>query len=276
MKIFFHNDLDGHCAGAIVWNFHSQDGEFIEVDYKDKIDVDAIQPNEEIIILDFSFKPDVMAKVLEKTKRVIWIDHHKTAKEYPYLGLVGGLRDFEDKSMSGCELTWNYFCDENDVPEAVLLIGDYDKWALKFQPDCFEFYEGMKLEKNDPKALVWGILFGPNADPWVDEIKEHGEVAIKYRDNYCAEIIKSNGYEIEIDGYKGFALNLYGFGSKTFGDLFHTYDFCLAYIHDGEKFTVSLYSGKIDVSVIAKKYGGGGHVGASGFTCEILPFKKLL
>jgi nanoRNase/pAp phosphatase (c-di-AMP/oligoRNAs hydrolase) len=47
---------------------------------------------------------------------------------------------------------------------------------------------------------------------------------------------------------------------------------------DGSQYTVSLYSETIDVSVIAKKHGGGGHKGAAGFVCPKLPFhshKKL-
>ena len=43
---------------------------------------------------------------------------------------------------------------------------------------------------------------------------------------------------------------------------------------DGDKWTVSLYSTSVDVSEIAKKYGGGGHKGASGFHCKELPFMK--
>ena len=54
-KVFFHNDLDGRCSAAIVYNFYDKSANYIEVDYKDKIDVDAIKPNEEIIIVDFSF-----------------------------------------------------------------------------------------------------------------------------------------------------------------------------------------------------------------------------
>ena len=52
------------------------------------------------------------------------------------------------------------------------------------------------------------------------------------------------------------------------------YPVCIAYIHDGEKFTVSLYSESVDVSVIAKAHGGGGHKGAAGFICAELPFTK--
>ena len=54
MKCFYHNDLDGRCAGAIV--FHSvgikpKKGnhklEMIEIDYKDTIDVGKIKKNEQ-------------------------------------------------------------------------------------------------------------------------------------------------------------------------------------------------------------------------------------
>ena len=54
-------------------------------------------------------------------------------------------------------------------------------------------------------------------------------------------------------------------------------DIFISYIRLPENhWTVSLYSNKqpeIDVSKIAKKYGGGGHAGASGFQCDELPFK---
>jgi len=36
-----------------------------------------------------------------------------------------------------------------------------------------------------------------------------------------------------------------------------------------------MYSKTVDVSKIALKYGGGGHVGASGFQVKELPFKKV-
>ena len=38
---------------------------------------------------------------------------------------------------------------------------------------------------------------------------------------------------------------------------------------------VSLYTDKsdVDVSIIAKAYEGGGHRGAAGFNCKILPFE---
>jgi len=274
MRIYFHNDLDGRCSAAIVYNLYCDNGIFIEVDYKDIIDVNAIQSDEEIIIVDFSFKPDVMEKVLEKTKRVIWIDHHVTAKEYPYIGNVGGLRDFENKSRSGCELTWEYFCGEENVPDVVRLIGDYDKWALKYKPDSFNFYEGLKLENTNPKALIWKNLFDKTfGSQWTQDIIEHGKTAVIYRNNYCNDMCKEYGYEVEFEGHKGFATNIYRFGSQGFGERFSKYDFCISYIYDGKQFIISIYSENIDISAIAKKYGGGGHLNAAGWICEKLPFE---
>ena len=64
------------------------------------------------------------------------------------------------------------------------------------------------------------------------------------------------------------------FGSEAFGEKFKQYPLCLSFVYMGNKWTVGLYSETIDVSVIAKKYGGGGHTGAAGFVCDTLPFKK--
>lgn len=279
MKCFYHNDLDGRCAAAIVyryWKKCESDGleeKYIELDYKDEVLIDEIHLKERIIIVDFSFKPEIMEKVLKRTENIIWIDHHKTAQDYPYQDLPG-LRNFDDKSMSGCELTWEYFFRNEIAPQSVILIGDYDKWALKFQPECFQFCEGLKMEETTPESPIWDnlLVWG---DKSVDSIIEQGKSAIRYRDNYCNKICNDFGYETELEGYKVFATNFYQFGSKGFGNKMDKYDFCIAYIHDGRNFTVSLYSIKnIDVSEIAKKYGGGGHKGAAGFVCKELPFGR--
>jgi oligoribonuclease NrnB/cAMP/cGMP phosphodiesterase (DHH superfamily) len=271
MICIHHNDLDGKCAAAIVAKAFPGNGLFFhETDYKDSAPKEDNIRNMDIVIVDFSYKPDDMNKIIKAAKSVTWIDHHATAKDYPYQDLPG-LRDFKDKSMSGCELTWKYYFPTQSMPLAVQLIGDYDKWALEFQPACFRFYEGMKLEDSSPLSEIWHDLFLNKG--W-DVIVDSGIAAIKYRDNYCAGLCKSYGYETEIDGHKAYACNQFMFGSKGFGHRFEQYPLCLAYIHDGKQFTVSLYSTTVDVSAIAKKYGGGGHKGAAGFVCDILPWEK--
>lgn len=279
MKIFHHNDPDGYCAAAVAVRA-GKDGRMIESDYRMEIPVDDIEDDEEVIIVDFSFEPDVMKKVLAKTDNVIWIDHHATAEAYEdeYGRALDGLRNFEAKSEAGCELAWRYFFPDKPMPKAVRLIGDYDKWAHNY-PASKPFLEGIKMQRyvDCPGAMGWKSLLegGAEADEECDKIIEDGKTAIRYRDQYCETACEDYGYETDFGGLKCFAANLFGFGSQTFGDRMEQYDACIAYVCDGTQYTVSLYSDndKIDVSTVCKDNGGGGHKGAAGFVCKTLPFK---
>lgn len=291
MIVFHHNDADGRCAAAIVrkWAFAtipdqidpiipSHEGRllFIEMGYGKPCPLDKILPTETVVIVDYAFTPDVMSQIVDRAARVVWCDHHATAKAYGYD--VSGFCDFSDKGLSGCECTWRYFFPDRNIPDTVQLLGDYDAWRLQQQPVCFEYYEGLKLFSTSPESVTWFRLLDddkPMAHKFMSEIIMLGAAAIKYRDNYCHDIQQSYGYETEIDGIKAYAMNIYRFGSQGFGKLFKLYSVCISYIHDGEKFVVSLYSdGIVDVSAIAKKHGGGGHKGAAGFVCSTLPWTK--
>ena len=280
MKCFYHNDLDGRCAGAIV--FHSvgikpKKGnhklEMIEIDYKDTIDVGKIKKNEQLWIVDFSFKPEIMERVLEKTKDITWIDHHKTADEYKYSQKLEGLRITEDKKFAGCELTWMYVHPKLPIPRAVQLTGDRDKWAWKFKKETANFCQGIKLYSHQPSDVIWFDLLNNGNN--LQNVIRNGNTCILFRDNFCKDYADSYGFETKFEGYKCFAIGLYMFGSETFGERFKEYDICLSFEYDGKNYIIGLYSETIDVSKIAKKYGGGGHKGASGFVSSNLPFKLL-
>lgn len=285
MLIIHHNDMDGRSSAAIVYKKYNiyETIRFVEMDYAKQLDLSIIQKDEKVVIVDFSLKPDVMNKLLDITKNVTWIDHHATAELYPYQHL-NGLRDFKDKSKSGCELTWEYFYPNVKMPMAIQLIGDLDKWALKYGTHSFQFFEGIKLYDNTPTSNIWFPLLLDDAE-FCNKITEEGKISIRYRNSYCKDLINTYGYEAEIEyceedeitkKVKGFACNQFMFGSKGFLEKYDDYPLCFSYIHDGENFTVSMYSNTIDVSVIAKYYGGGGHRGAAGFICKQLPFKKII
>ena len=103
-----HNDLNGRCSGSLVERYSKEPGRYlaVEMDYTKEVPFNSIEPNETVYIVDFSLSPENMTKLLEITKNVIWIDHHKTAIE--------NLKDFDLKGLreigySGCELTYRYF-----------------------------------------------------------------------------------------------------------------------------------------------------------------------
>lgn len=278
MICIHHNDADGRCAAAIVRRALGSSVLCYKMDYKDPMPDDSLftKPNGEkedlVVIVDFSFFPENMAHIREMCKEVVWIDHHKTAERYPYQDLPG-LRDFRDKSMSGCELTWDYYFPVISPPYAVRLIGDYDKWALELA-ESKEFYEGLKLFNHSPNADIWEDLFSDHSGI-TDEVVKVGKIAMRYRDNYCRNLCDTFGYEAKLDGITVFVCNQYMFGSGGFGGRFKEYPACAAFIYDGDRFTVSLYSETTDVGEIAKKYGGGGHKGAAGFVCKELPWRKI-
>lgn len=275
MKCYHHNDADGRCSAAVVnLAMNGEKLEFIELDYAKDIDVDAIEVGEHVLVVDFSFKPDLMRKVRARAGKVTWIDHHKTAENYDYANELDGKLDFSEPGKSAAYLAWEYFFKEEPVPWAIKLVDDYDTWKHKIMGDK-EFNLGLMLNEwaAQPKDDAWNHLF--RSDEFVQGIIKDGVVAMKFRDAKCLDYCRSYGYETEIGGHKAFTVNLYTFGSHTFGKRMKQYPICAGYVFDGRVFTVSLYSDMgIDTSVISKGYGGGGHSAASGFQCKELPFKR--
>ena len=288
MIVIHHSDLDGRCAAAIVKRAAGQTRtcalpwrpssggelvEFIEMDYKTPVPFDRIQAGDAVVIVDFSLKPGDMEKLLCITPEVTWIDHHATAKDYPYQALPG-MRDFVDKSRSGAELAWEYFFPDIEMPYAVKLVGSYDTFRHT-EKDDIAFMEGMKIYgRMNPEGEFWQELFS-DTELLTLQVSIEGHVVEAMRDEYCGEMREAFGFEAEFEGLRCYALNLYRFGSLAYAEKMDGYDACIAFVFDGKKYTVSMYSGKDKpiVSGVCKKHGGGGHDHAAGFVCEKLPFE---
>jgi oligoribonuclease NrnB/cAMP/cGMP phosphodiesterase (DHH superfamily) len=290
IHVIHHNDQDGICAAAIVRMYYNSKPVLVfhEINYNQPAPIEQLKPGDTVWIVDFSFPPEEMEMIVAALAidqytapypgkviilpEIIWIDHHKTAAAYGYN--YKGLRDFSDKGPAGCELTWRYCFPASLPPAVVRLTGDYDSWRLQI-PDSKIFHEGAKIELSHPLSDRWGALLDTQSDSLflIERIMNSGRIATAYRSSYTGMIRKSYGYPTNVAGRNAYAMNLYGFGSQQFGPIFNNYPLVAAYIHDGEKFTVSLYSRDLDVGEIAKSFGGGGHKGAAGFVCRELPFK---
>jgi nanoRNase/pAp phosphatase (c-di-AMP/oligoRNAs hydrolase) len=253
----------------------------IEMDYSKPVLVEEIEEGEKIFIVDFSFKPEVMNEVLKRTEDVVWIDHHKTALEYEnqYNKYLAGVRN---KDFAACELCWEFFFGSKNAscPAAIMLIGDMDTWKFKYGDETTSFIEGMRLYPHQPADLIWDDLL--EGGGWyaavqkdvIEKIQAEGEICVKYRDSFCADYLKSFGFETEIEGHSCCVLNLAHMGSLALGPIYAKYDMGCTFAFDGKGYSISLYSDKVDVSEIAKKYGGGGHRGAAGCNVPELPFKR--
>lgn len=294
MKVFYHDDNDGECAAAIIYQTeskHEKNIKCIALQYGDEFPHDSIEKQERIYILDFSIEPSDMKQLLETTQSVVWIDHHKTAidkysnftfwKQGGIFG-AGEIRGTRKVGISGCELSWQYydFVDAGSapIPEAIKLIGDRDIWAFKYGERTRDFYYGLKGLDLNPDNAIWNDIF-KNPDDFV----ERGKVIRPAFENEANDIVRENGFWVDdFHGYKCFAANYFR-GSEPFEAVEPNADVYLAFSYEGKNkcWTVSLYTTKpdVDVSEIAKQYEwhgkrGGGHRGAAGFQCDYPPFLK--
>lgn len=295
MKCFHHNDLDGRCAAWAVhaWVGIKPDGgkfrsEFVEINYNKPFPFDTIQPNEQIWIVDYSISPEEMGRLLSITEDVTWIDHHKTAIE-KYANFPHEIRGIRKDGEAGCALTFKYIhwwtargdgpidltrTDENiPIPEHVLLVEDWDIWKFKYGDRTRAFHAGCGMENTSPGSdFWWHCMAQKNGQSGVDRVVNNGKVALQYRSQWAKDFMQSWSFPVDFEGYRCIAANLGSCNSEYFKDVQGEYDIMMPFIFDGKKWTVSLYSTSVDVSHIAKKYGGGGHKGASGFQCATLPF----
>ena len=293
MKCFYHNDADGKCAGFwICWGAgltRADRCEFIEMSYEKLFPIDTIHPNEQIYIVDYSISPDEMRELLKITTDVTWIDHHKTAIE-KCDGFEYDIRGLRYDGIAACMLTYCYLRHmtdrgfgeikpfdismADDAPRFTKLIADWDVWKFDYGDDTRKFITAFNSYDFRPESEEWNrfcsrkyVLNG------VEKLIEEGAAMIKYRDGWAKSYLERFGFETEFEGLKCFAVNLSNCNSEYFKSLPEgKYDAFMPFAFNGKKWTVSMYSTTHDISDICKKYGGGGHAKAAGFTCVELPF----
>ena len=278
MKIFYHSaDLDGACSGAIVKHRFSE-ATLHPINYGDPFPWENIVPGEGVWLVDFCLETREDMERLNEISNLIWIDHHKTSVEamerhgWNFAGevLIG---------QAGCELTWSYLHPEEDVPEAVRLLGRYDVWDHS-DPNTLNFQYGMKQipdTKPDNQEL-WSALFTDSGLLTV-KICDNGAAILAYETRRNERYAKSTAFVADFEGLRAICINRGNTNSLVFKSVYDPakHDLMIAFVKRPGKWTVSLYSDKpeVDCSALALARGGGGHHGAAGFQCQELPFVEV-
>jgi hypothetical protein len=236
--------------------------------------------------------------------REFWRKGHATRTAPPIQALQG----YRIDGVAACRLAWQWFAtieqhkDEDlaenwkklpakqdfidrkiTEPLAVRLAGEYDIWD-KRDPRAELFQHG--LRSRELTDVIWEMLLVPAQEAdgkqdigtfLVDALLEAGE-AIQYsQTKQNASIIKAAGFTIQFEGLTFLACNHARYNSFLFmAGLTPEHDGCFGFAYRAGAWHVSLYHapGKEhhDLSLIASKYGGGGHRGACGFRVKTLPF----
>lgn len=273
MKCFYHkSDLDGHCSGAIVKYLHAE-CKLLGVDYKDSIKQFEIEENEAVYVVDFSFSREEMSW-LNKHTQLTWIDHHKSAIEKCSGLIISGVQEV---GRAGCELTWEHCFYDEFIPEAVRLLGRYDVWDHE-DPDVLPFQYGMRQNaetRPEHSMELWADILERAAIGLYDII-DTGRTIIMYEEKQNKIYAQGMAYEVDFEGCRAIVMNKAYANSKAFDSVYNSdkHDIMILFgVKPGEiKYTLFCDKPEIDVSLIAGKYGGGGHKGAAGFYSDTILF----
>lgn len=288
-------DFDGIFCREIAKRFLNHPGHELELIGWDYGDEKLAFPDGTVFVLDLS--PECFEDFESAPKgqnRLIWIDHHKTSLEkFEKLHQYG--LGFRIDGVAACRLAWQWFtmCKaageiipralefptrevfvERQVnePLAVRLAGEYDVWD-KRDPNAELFQHGLRsraLEGLWP-ALLSETIYGTEL---VQQLLASGQAVQYAQQEGDAGTVLKRSFEVKWEGLNFLALNTARCNSLTFAAAVQPeHDGLLGFFWNGRSWKVSLYGTpykrEVDLSVIAKKHGGGGHRQACGF--EVLP-----
>ena len=180
---------------------------------------------------------------------------------------------------SGCVLTYKYFFPTNNIPELLLDIEDRDIWKNE-RKNADEITSALRIMFKQ-NFIIWDIIDNYEDNPNIQSHVLHEGNVIKNVYNYEIDnILDYKTRLITLDGYTVPIVNCsLSIASKILNRLAKNYPFAIGY-YDLENFrNFSLRSdiiNGIDVSIIAKNHGGGGHYHAAGFRIPLKTENLLL
>ncbi len=260
--IYHKNCSDGLAAALAIkkhCDFRNISVEFMTAQYGDSPPDDIVDRN--VLIVDFSYPRDVLLEMKSQTKSLLVIDHHKTAQE-----ALEGL-DFciFDMDKSGAVLTWEYAFPLIPIPQLFLYVQDRDLWQWKL-PQSKEVSAALRSYK--PFFSEW--------EPFLDDavlhnLKSEGKAILRYQQRQIEMVLSRKPELISIGGFEVPCINSTTLISEIGNELSQDYPFAACYFdtNDGKRvFSLRSSDNGIDVSEVAKLYGGGGHFNAAGFTVK--------
>ena len=261
-----------------------------------------------IYIVDLSVD-ELMARP-DLQDKIIWIDHHKSAierwrattdssgNEIGYL--FNGLRI---DGVAACRLCWQWFVRRNRVgvtytrpvnkqdfvdrlveePELIRLAGEYDVWDHR-DPNGKVLQFGLRAcsEREFREVVQWQFDGRPEGSALLDNIISGGQLVKSYCDKQADEYSRDYARTLEWEGLTFCCLNIGQRGNSDLlrGGLKPEHQACFAWRHTGDSVMVSLYHAPehehLDLSLIAAKYGGGGHKGACGFRMSLKQLSEII
>jgi len=256
--ILYHkNCTDGFGAAYSAWKKFQDKAIYIPINYGEplpEIDFDSI-----VYVLDFCLKKEEILKIKSHSEIIIY-DHHKAS-----IGNIEFASQYRfDLNRSGAKITWDEFF-PNQKNELIDYISDKDL-ALFNLKKCEEII--CALESYDRDFNQWNKLK-------ISNLKKEGESLLRFKRNEINVAIEK-AFICQLGKYKVPVVNcsiFMGEIAEALVEKFPDYDFCATFnIYKQNNKTYkkwSLRSNRVDLSIVSKEFGGGGHSFAAAFIEEI-------
>lgn len=285
--VFHSRDFDGVASAAIaVKKLGFENCNLYPWDYGED-EPEIPYDRDTIYVIDIS--PEKLLTE-DRDQEVIWIDHHASAIRK----LDPDIKGLRIDGVAASRLAWLWFNHDNPEtlrgleieeihtaleawgePPAIEMVGLYDVW--KISPRILDFQYGLVARKmlswSEEVLARWSSLMDDTM--FFKDIEESGRWARAYYDEQAKITCRLKAYDLEFEGLKFLAMNSTDPSSRAFNTSnVDDYDGLLKWnIVPTGQINVSLYrpvaDDKIDLSIIAQKYGGGGHKGACGFSVPV-------
>lgn len=222
-----------------------------------------------VLIVDFSYPGPVLEEMAKFAASVVVLDHHKTAMEdLAALLEVKVIQGEFDMSKSGARLAWEYaWGPAAATPWIIQYVEDRDLW--KFQHAATKAVHAF-LTSYTWDFAMWDLFAKHMESPGpLNEIISEGEAIIRAMNRLRASCVASTRREMVIGGHLVPVANVpYAMASDAANEMADGYPFAATYVDrdDGmRQFSLRRRESEVDVSEIARAYGGGGHAAAAGF-----------
>lgn len=226
-----------------------------------------------VIIVDFSFPLEVLQAMADQARAVLVLDHHKTAAEalaglepaplhyHAWADTLPKLSAVFDMNRSGAGITWDFFFPQNQRPDLINHIEDRDLWRFKLEGTS-EVLANLFSYAQD--FQIWDELM---QQPMSAAIAAGVAINRKHQKD-VAELVASSKHRMVIAGHDVPVANLphiYASDACHLMARHEKFAACYQDSADHRYFSLRSNDAGMDVSEIAKKYGGGGHRNAAGF-----------
>ena len=273
LVIYHGNCADGFSAAWCFWRKYGNGADYVAGVYQqDPPDVTG----RDVFLVDFSYKRPVVEAMLAKANSVTLIDHHKTAMEdlrplfepHEFERLAHGTeprhRWYCDLNRSGATLAWDYLFPAEDRPLLLGHVEDRDLWRFKLpgtrEIQAYVFSHEYSFE-------LWDKLMGADqvellkmtAAGAAIERKHHKDVAELV--GVCKRRMVIGGHDVPVASLP-YTLVSDAAHLMARGEPFAA---CYWDTAEGRTFGLRATDEGLDVSEVAKLYGGGGHAKAAGF-----------